>query len=870
MLPERGPSSRSTRIEELFHAALERPEGEREDWLLAETGGDSELYEEVRELLESLKRVEDGGLDRVASSATRLVPRMSQGRIQPGTLVGEFEVQALEQLGGVGSVYRAWQPSLGRVVALKVLEGAASDARMCERFETEAAILARLDHPGLATVLATGTLEYEGEAWPWFAMEFIEGGRAVTRYADEEGLGLGERLDLVREALLAVQYGHGQGVVHRDLKPDNLIVDGKGRPRVIDFGVAKITEGDLVPAKSTTLIGQLVGTPAYMSPEQAAGDGSAIDVRSDVYSMAVVLFELACGERPYEVDGMPLLEALRVVREDPPNESLLAELPRDLAAILRKALHKDPDVRYASCSSFEEDLARFRGLEPVHARPPSKRYELSRFIARNRAVSAALLTAFGCLALGVLGMSWAWRGERERAAEAVAARDEARWGRDFLASLFDDADPFVGEGAGESVSELVTRAVGRLAKSPPPERVAPTMHELLGRVLWNHGRSAEAARELRTAAEAACSTGDAELELRARVRLGLALLSIEDLDGVEDELARARELLLAGAEASDENQVALVSLEGRTLARRGDVKGAVALMERELELWGERLAAEDPVFLSLCSSLGGVLAGAERYKEALPLLRTCAEGRRRVLGEDHAETVDALAAWAAAVGASGDAERAEELLAELYERQCARYGEAHPRVEVILANRAVFLRRLGRLDEAVEASREVYRLRQARLGQGHHETRTSLCNLCIAAAERAQREHRSGTFPERVAEVEAWAEEGLALSESEEFKPLTTDVYLRHTLADLFLTAGRVERAAELYSEARTLAREAWPEGSWRFALLRAGEAGCLAGRGDMEGAIRELEASLARLEELLGAEDPRTQMVAERLSRLR
>jgi eukaryotic-like serine/threonine-protein kinase len=244
----------------------------------------------------------------------------------------------------MGTVYEAEQDNPRRTVALKVIRAGLVSPPLLKRFAHEAQILGRLHHPGIAQIYEAGVAE---DGQPFFALEFICG-VALDEYARRHGLNSAARLDLLARVCDAVQHAHDQGIIHRDLKPGNILVDETGQPKVLDFGVARATGADLLTSTDHTRTGQLLGTLSYMSPEQVAGDPAALDRRSDVYTLGVILFELLAGRLPYHLEHLPLPEMARVIREQEPSRfgSLDTRLRGDVETIVAKALEKDKARRY--------------------------------------------------------------------------------------------------------------------------------------------------------------------------------------------------------------------------------------------------------------------------------------------------------------------------------------------------------------------------------------------------------------------------------------------------------------------------------------------------------------------------------------------
>ena len=359
--------------------------------------------------------------------------------IGPGTQLGDVVVVRLLAEGGMGRVYEGLQGMPCRTVAVKVLGPGHVSRVGTRRFEQEAHIMGRLNHPGIARIYSVGLHPRPGGAVPFFVMEHVEHARTLVEYATGERLSTRQRLTVFREACAAVAHGHEKGVVHRDLKPGNILVDGQGRPKVIDYGIARTTDSDIALITMHTEAGQLVGTLLYMAPEQFAGEGVDIDARADVYALGVVLYELLVGRLPYTLSSRAVHEVARAVTEvDPrPLSTVDPRLRGDLTTIVGKCLEKERSLRYATAAELEADLGRYLRGEPIAASRPSVVAAVARLARRHRLAATLAVSAVAALLLGVVGTTlFAVRAEfqRRRAdralVEAVHLADLAKAGRE--------------------------------------------------------------------------------------------------------------------------------------------------------------------------------------------------------------------------------------------------------------------------------------------------------------------------------------------------------------------------------------------------------------------------------------------------------
>ncbi len=839
---------------ELFHAALEVPEDEREAWLARRCGDDHALRREVAELV-AAHDDDDDALDRSADALKECADEVLDEGLPPTDRIGPYRIVRAVATGGMGTVFEAEQEHPHRRVALKVLRFGIESESALRRFEYESQILARLRHPGVAHVYDSGTYERaDGRRAPWFAMEYVEGGRPITDHARRARLSVEARLRLVAAVCDAVHHGHQKGVIHRDLKPANVLVDDAGRVKVIDFGVAKATDADLGSIALETRAGQLVGTLAYMSPEQASGDGDEIDVRSDVYSLGVILYELLTGRLPHDVRGLGLMTAVRRIGERDAARGPLdaGALPDDVKTLVLKALARGREERYASAAAFARDVHRFLRCEPIAARPPSALYHLRTFVRRNRLLAGSVAGLFVALLLGGGAALWGYVAvERKNAV--------VEWQNAFLIGLLAEADPWQGEGPQATVGEAVTRAAERLDADPPPPSTEVGLRHRLGEILLRVGEPAMAAKHLERAAALDRELGRADTadSLGARLRWLHALI---DAGAIDEAERRTEELIEHATRALGRDHRYTVGArvtEGQILAERGRFEEARERFEAGVRWRREHLGPGDLATAQAENNLAAALVELGREDEAAELFAHVVRIRTLALGEDHPQVLLARQNLAATFARSGKVAAAADVTREIWESQRARLGEDHPATLGTLSNLAMLYRVIGRLDEAEPLSRRAYALRRARLGDDDPDTLRSGCNLAVLLVARCARgrKGKGDVLSPAGAEAEALFLDLLRTVRRSERATPQNEAQLLSSYGNLLLLQGRPAEADVVYARAEAVAARAWGEGRTETWTTRVGAGAAALLRGRREEAEAKIREAAAWLRERLGGE---------------
>ncbi|MBL9030972.1 MAG: tetratricopeptide repeat protein [Phycisphaerae bacterium] len=724
-------------------------------------GDDPALLDEVRALLESHDTAgaflePDSSMDAAARRSA-----LVWSGLPAGARLGRYTIREVLGTGGMGVVYLAEQESPRRTVALKVIRPGLASPAMLRRFEHEAAVLGRLAHPGIAQIFEAGTVEAGpasgGGTLPFFAMELVQG-RTLLEHANAARLNTRQRLELMARVCDAVHHAHQKGVIHRDLKPGNILVqvappgdsaasrtapanDAIGQPKVLDFGVARLTDADLAASTMHTGVGQLVGTLPYMSPEQVAGDPGALDTRSDVYALGVILFELLSGRTPHDLSKVSVPEAVRVIKEEEPTRlsSIDRLLRGDVETLVRKALERDKARRYQSAAEMAEDLRRFLRDEPLVARPPSRTYQLRKFAKRNRALVGGMAAVVAVLALGVAGtgvaLARALRAEEISRQESQSAKKNAARAdsvKQFLADMLGGIDPAVAQRMDRTLlTSILETAAAKVDGATLDPQAEGEVRHAIGISAYKAGLYPLAEPHLvRASALLDQAVGpDDPLSLDAANSLGVIRLHTNKLDEAETLFRRALAGWTRARGERDPKTMSAINDLAVALHKQHRLDESAELHRKALALKRDVLGRDHPDTLQSLSGLGQVLMDTGRLDEARPLLEEAYEKRKAIQGPDHPQTIGSLNNLAALHDRSNRRDLALPLYAEAYQSSLRVSGEAHPDTLTTMNNLAGTMVDLGQFDGAEAMYLKILEVQPRVLGRGHPSTVITANNL---------------------------------------------------------------------------------------------------------------------------------------------
>ncbi|ARA92557.1 serine/threonine protein kinase [Rhodothermaceae bacterium RA] len=907
------------RVQALFEAALEHEEDERAAFLEAACGEDATLRWDVWSLLEADARAHTL-LDGVALDAVDVEEMLSR----VGQLVGPYRLLRQIGQGGMGAVYLAERADgqFEQRVALKLIKRGMDSEQILRRFAAERQILARLEHPHIARLLDGGLTD---DGRPYFAMEYVEG-EPIDVYCDTRRLSIDERLALFGTVCKAVLYAHARLVVHRDLKPDNILVaeDETGRPMVklLDFGIARLLEDD---REGLTQTGMAVMTPAYASPEQMRGE--AVSTASDLYSLGVVLYELLTGVRPYELDTRNPAAALRVIEDtDPvrpstvvsrttaaddricrarrlPPDRLRRRLSGDLDVICLKALRKEPERRYDSVAALQDDLQRHLDGLPVSARPDTPGYRLRKFASRHHMALTAVTVVMVVLAAVVAFYTMRLKQERDRAQREAATAEQVIA---FMEGLFESSDPGEARGDTLTVREVMEAGAVRLRRELADQpAVRARLMDVIAGVYQNLRLDAEAEPLLREAVADWRTLG-------ADGTLGLAE-SLNKLGRLYGQQMRQDDAVAAYEEALALRRAALGEthrdvgelLNNLSLIRiqQGNYAAAESLLYEALSMIDAPAGEPNGHAGAMYYNLAYVVQYRGAFEEAEALYRESLTRLRTEHGPDHPNVLYALQALSDVLADQGDLPAADSILQQVVAQTRRIHGATSVDYAFALIDQGRIRSEQRRFNEAIALQQDALAILRSSYPMPHPNLALGIEALGLAynqagrygpAAEAlreslAMRRHlfhgvhpdvsnnlgnlgfvlrRSGDY----AEAEALFREALAMDielYGEAHREVATGL---HNIAQIRLAVGDTVQAVVLHEQALAMRRQLFGAHHPHLAVSLTSLGLIRQAQGDRAGAERYLAEALAIRRALHDGDEthPAVRAARDRLDALR
>ncbi len=800
------------KIEFLFEEALKLSPSQREEFLKKECGNDLELYDEVASLLNEDSNIHNLLNDDLSSSVS--IPEEIN---YEGKIIGSYRIINKIAAGGMGSVFLAERSDgqFEQKVALKLIKQGLNSIEIIKRFQAERQILARLQHPNIARLLDGGLTD---DGSPYFTLEYVEG-EPIDKYCDSHTLTIDERLKLFTKVCSAVHYAHQNLVIHRDLKPGNILITKDGNVKLLDFGIAKVfTEDDKTEMTMMTRTGLFVMTPEYAAPEQIKGE--TVTTATDVYSLGLILYQLLTGSFPYEIKSITPLELEKAICNTNPDkpstlvtktfkssendsievfdkrkieaDKLRKKLLGDLDNICLMALRKEPDRRYSSAEQLKEDIENYLNDLPVFAHPPTIKYLAGKFIQRHKISLAAATIAV--LLIAVLTTFYFIQLKEERDKARLEALKSARVS-EFMQDIFKVSDPSQSRGQTITARELLERGAEKIENelNDQPD-VKATMLEVIGRVYVRLGLYDEARPMLENSLKIRKELfGDDNIETSK------SLSALGELSNLTGEYEKAEELLNkaitiqnADLPLDDVEKVKALNELGTNYSVTGQFDKSDSVFKMILDIYDRNNIKQDEILFTVINNLALSMHEAGNYNEADSLYYIAYENQKKFYKDKpHPEMATTTYNYAQLLRDRGKLDEAEKMFKESLAMDKLINGPEHPDVAYSLQGLASVYRIKGNYNESEKLYLESLRIRKKFLGNDHPEVGYSLTNLSLLYVAMKKYD-----------EAEKYLNEALLIQKKingEEHRSVT-NIYER--LGEVNYERGNFVKAEKLYNKA--------------------------------------------------------------------
>ena len=831
---------RWSRIKDIFSEALEMPKPSRRAFVEEACDGDEEMIAEVMSLLE----VETDALLKLSTPVGSLVD--TQESSLSGLNLGAYRLIRRLGAGGMGQVWLAERDDneYRSHVAVKILKRGMDTSEIVTLFRKERQILANLNHPNIARLLDGGATP---DGLPYYVMEHVEG-EPIDQWCDKQKLDTAQRLELFTKVCDAVQYAHANLVVHRDLKPGNILVTDDGEPKLLDFGIARLIE-DAGNSGSTTLVGGRMMTPEYASPEQIKGE--RVTTASDVWSLGVLLYEILAGKRPHQTilkqetgedalkmaitNSEPLKPSAAVNLSQPEDRATFRSLTGDVDLIVMKALRKEPDRRYGAAFQLGDDIRRHLNGFPVEAAPESLTYKLGKFIRRHRPAVLLAAMAFCMIAASMIALLHQQEQTEAQRIQAELERDASQKITAFLVEMLETADPFSSGGditVQEVLEQASRKAVFDLEETPEVktkllDAMARAHHGLgehqkavellemsyaihkehmgeedtrtvsslaaLGHAWHTAGDFRKADDLLKEALNQTQDLGFKTLEGRTQGYIGRLRSNESRTREAETSLLQAIEILREQGDPLDE-VVELSRVLANVYRNQGQLELSQCLYEELIEDLETRFGADHLMPAKVRRYLGGVLIERMDLFGAEQAFRKVLAVQNRHLEPFHPERLHTVHYLAQAVGRQGYYDETESLMHESISGYGYSLGERHPDYLIAMSNQGVFYNHIGEYDNALNSLRQSLAIELEVFGPGHRSVGHTYENLATTLGRLGQYEESEES---RFRAMAIYAD-----------KDTYTGVYILESkinLAHFYLTRNRVDEAEEIFLDLKDI-----------------------------------------------------------------